>query len=53
MLACFAKLAGAKMGVTAIEYAFIAGLVAMVIVAVETALGASVSGLFTSVLGGF
>ncbi len=36
-----------------IEYAFIAGLVAMAIVAVVTTLGTSISGLFGSVLGGF
>ena len=47
------KLGGNEAGVTAIEYAFIAGLVAMAIVAVVTTLGGSVSGLFTSVLGGF
>lgn len=53
MLASLAKLAGAETGVTAIEYACIAGLVAMAIVAVVTTLGTSVSGLFSSVLGGF
>ncbi len=49
----FSKLAGAETGVTAIEYACVAGLVAMAIVAAVTTLGTSVSGLFSSVLGGF
>ena len=40
-------------GVTALEYAFIAGLVAIAIVGVVTSLGTSVSGLFGSVLSGF
>ncbi len=40
-------------GVTAIEYAFIAGLVAIVIVGAVTTLGTSVSSLFGSVVGGF
>ncbi len=35
------------------EYALIAGLVAIVIVGAVTALGTSVSGLFSSVLTGF
>ena len=48
-----AKLAVDQRGVTAIEYAFIAGLVAIVIVAAVTTLGTSVSGLFGAVLGGF
>ncbi len=52
-LASFAKLAPDDAGVTAIEYAFIAGLVAIVIVGAVTALGSSVSGLFGSVLTGF
>ncbi len=53
VLAVIAKLAGAETGVTAIEYACIAGLVAMAVVAVVTTLSTSVSGLFSSVLGGF
>lgn len=53
VLASLAELAAAASGVTAIEYACIAGLVAMAIVAVVTTLGTSVSGLFVSVLGGF
>jgi pilus assembly protein Flp/PilA len=52
-LASFAKLTGNESGVTAMEYAFIAGLVAIAIVAVVTTLGTSVSGLFGSVIGGF
>jgi pilus assembly protein Flp/PilA len=48
-----AKLARNESGVTALEYAFIAGLVAMAIVAVVTTLGNSISGLFGSVLSGF
>jgi Flp pilus assembly pilin Flp len=41
-------------GVTALEYAFIAGLVAIAIVAVVTTLGATVSGvLYGSILSGF
>jgi pilus assembly protein Flp/PilA len=54
--AAFASLramAGDDAGVTAIEYAFIAGLVAIVVVAAVTTLGTGVSGLFNSVLGGF
>jgi pilus assembly protein Flp/PilA len=39
--------------VTAIEYAFIAGLVAIVVVGAVTTLGTGVSSLFNSVLGGF
>jgi pilus assembly protein Flp/PilA len=48
-----AKLARNESGVTALEYAFIAGLVAMAIVTVVTTLGTSISGLFGSVLSGF
>jgi pilus assembly protein Flp/PilA len=40
-------------GVTALEYAFIAGLVAIVVVGAVTTLGTGVSGLFSSVLSGF
>jgi Flp pilus assembly pilin Flp len=39
-------------GVTAIEYACIAGLVAIAVLALVAALGAEVNVLFTSVLGG-
>jgi pilus assembly protein Flp/PilA len=53
IVALFAKLAASDTGVTAIEYAFIAGLVAIVIVGAVTALGTSVSGLFGSLLTGF
>jgi pilus assembly protein Flp/PilA len=52
-LPTIAKLARNESGVTALEYAFIAGLVAMAIVAVVTTLGNSISGLFGSVLSGF
>lgn len=40
-------------GVTALEYAFIAGLVAIAVVAAVNTLGTEVSGLFNSVLSGF
>jgi pilus assembly protein Flp/PilA len=40
-------------GVTALEYAFIAGLVAIAVVAAVQTLGTEVSGLFNSVLSGF
>jgi pilus assembly protein Flp/PilA len=40
-------------GATAIEYALIAGFIAVVIVAVVTAIGLDVLGLFTSVATGF
>lgn len=52
-LALLRVTAGDEEGVTAIEYAFIAGLVAIVVVAAVTTLGTGVSGLFNSVLGGF
>jgi pilus assembly protein Flp/PilA len=52
-VATIAKLARSESGVTALEYAFIAGLVAMALVAVVTTLGTSISGLFGSVLSGF
>ena len=52
-VATIAKLVRDEAGVTALEYAFIAGLVAMAIVAVVTTLGTSISGLFGSVLAGF
>ena len=54
MRARFAKLARNESGVTAIEYAFIAGLVAIAIVAVVTTLGNTVSGtLYGAILSGF
>ncbi len=52
-LAAVGKLTVSQSGVTAIEYAFIAGLVAIAIVAAVTTLGTTVSDLFGSVLGGF
>jgi pilus assembly protein Flp/PilA len=52
-LAALSQLAGNESGVTAIEYAFIAGLVAIAIVAVATTLGVSAGSLFGSVLSGF
>ncbi|MGH7046265.1 MAG: Flp family type IVb pilin [Stellaceae bacterium] len=48
-----ARLGGDETGVTAIEYALIAGLVAVVIVGAVTALGTSVSGLYSTVLAAF
>jgi pilus assembly protein Flp/PilA len=54
VLVSIKKLARNESGVTAIEYAFIAGLVAIAIVAIVTTLGTSVSGLlFGPVLSGF
>jgi Flp pilus assembly pilin Flp len=48
------RLARNASGVTALEYAFIAGLVAIAIVSVVTTLGATVSGvLYGSILSGF
>jgi pilus assembly protein Flp/PilA len=52
-LASLRAKAGDEAGVTAIEYAFIAGLVAIVVVGAVTTLGTGVSSLFNSVLGGF
>jgi pilus assembly protein Flp/PilA len=40
-------------GATAIEYALVAGLIAMVIVAGVTAVGTKLSGFFTTVSNGF
>jgi pilus assembly protein Flp/PilA len=40
-------------GVTALEYAFIAGLVAIIVVAAVETVGTEVSRLFNSVLSGF
>ena len=42
-----------RRGVTAIEYAFIAGLVAIVIVTAVATLGSELSGLFNSLTNGF
>jgi pilus assembly protein Flp/PilA len=54
VLVSIKKLARNESGVTVIEYAFIAGLVAIAIVAIVTTLGTSVSGLlFGPVLSGF
>lgn len=53
MVAVLRTLLRNRSGVTAIEYALIAGLVAIVIVAAVETLGTSVSGLFSSVIGGF
>jgi len=53
VLASLARLSRNESGDTAMEYALIAGLVAIAIVAAVTTLGTSVSGLFGSVLGGF
>ena len=39
-------------GATAIEYALVAGLIAIVIVAGVTAIGTKLSGFFTTVSGG-
>jgi pilus assembly protein Flp/PilA len=53
VLASLRVISNDKAGVTALEYAFIAGLVAIVVVAAVANLGTGVSGLFSSVLGGF
>lgn len=45
--------AAGESGATAIEYAMIAGLVALVIFSAVTVLGTSVSGLYSSVVDGF
>jgi Flp pilus assembly pilin Flp len=53
-LAPIAKLARSRSGITALEYAFIAGLVAIAIVSVVTTLGTTVSGvLYGAILNGF
>jgi Flp pilus assembly pilin Flp len=53
-LKAIGRLARDASGVTALEYAFIAGLVAIAIVSVVTTLGATVSGvLYGSILSGF
>ena len=53
-LAPIAKLARNQSGVTALEYAFIAGLVAIAIASVVTTLGTTVSGvLYGAILNGF
>ncbi len=43
------KLIGDKKGVTALEYALIAALIAVVIIGAVTLLGSSVSGVFSKV----
>jgi pilus assembly protein Flp/PilA len=52
LLAQVRRLPNNEAGVTAIEYAFIAGLIAIAIVAAASSLGSGVSGLFNSVLTG-
>jgi pilus assembly protein Flp/PilA len=47
-----ARLGGDQSAVTALEYAFIAGLAAILIVAGVTTIGSEVSGLFNSVTRG-
>jgi pilus assembly protein Flp/PilA len=42
-------LKGDRKGVTALEYGLLAGLIAVVIIGSVTALGLSVSGLFTAI----
>ena len=49
----FAALLRDERGVTVIEYALIAGLVSIGIVAAATAIGQDVSAKFTAVLAGF
>ncbi len=53
LLAQLRRLPNDEAGVTAIEYALIAGLIAIAIVAAASSLGSGVSGLFSSVLTGF
>jgi pilus assembly protein Flp/PilA len=53
VLGWFRVMSNDEEGVTALEYAFIAGLVAIAVVAAVTTLGTGVSGLFTSVISGF
>jgi pilus assembly protein Flp/PilA len=43
------KLAGDKEGVTALEYALIAALIAVVIIGAVSTLGSAVSGVFSTV----
>ena len=53
MRASFAELLRDERGVTAIEYALIAGLISIVIVAATTSIGESVNMMFASVKAGF
>jgi pilus assembly protein Flp/PilA len=53
LVAALWRLAKKDAGVTAIEYALIAGLVAIVVVTAVSTLGTNLSGLFNSVLSGF
>jgi pilus assembly protein Flp/PilA len=50
LLARLRRLPDNEAGVTAIEYAFIAGLIAIAIVTATSSLGSGVSSLFSSVL---
>lgn len=53
MLATLRQFIGADDGATAIEYALIAGMIALVIVAAVTAVGGQLIVIFTNVAGGF
>ena len=53
MLPILRKLAREEEGATAIEYAFIAMLIAMVIIGGATSIGTSLQGIFQSVDTGF
>ncbi len=53
MRKCVCGLVKCKRGVTSIEYALIASLIAMVIISAVTLVGTSVSAAFQSVAGGF
>jgi pilus assembly protein Flp/PilA len=53
LVAALWRLSKKDAGVTALEYAFIAGLVAIVVVTAVSTLGTNLSGLFNSVLSGF
>ena len=52
MLMNIYKLLKARSGVTAIEYGLIAGLIAVVIIAVVTTIGTDLTNLFNDVSGG-
>jgi pilus assembly protein Flp/PilA len=52
MLKKFKAFAGDESGVTAIEYGLIAGLIAVVIIAVITTVGTDLTNLFNNVSGG-
>ena len=52
LIAQLRRLPNNEAGVTAIEYAFIGGLIAIAIVAAASSLGSGVSGLFSSVVTG-